>query len=59
MTKRWNLLWKKAAPLLAGGMLLQAGGCTIDTTTLLTGWLTAIANDIITGFVFRNFNLIT
>lgn len=59
MTRRWKSLVKKAAPLLAGGMLLQAGGCSLDASTLTAGWLTTIANDIISGFVFRNFNLMT
>lgn len=59
MTKCWNALWKKAVPLLAGGMLLQAGGCGLDPATVVTEWLTAIASDAIGGVVFRNFNLIT
>ena len=59
MMRRWKSLVRRAAPLLAGGMLLQASGCSLDANTLTAGWLTAIANDIISGFVFRNFNLMT
>ena len=57
MTKCWNALLKRAAPLLVGGMLLQVGGCGFDPATAATEWLTIIANDVIGGFVYRNFNL--
>ncbi len=57
MMKHWNSFVRKASPLLAGAMLLQAGGCGVDTGGLFAGWATAIANELITGFVYRNFNL--
>lgn len=59
MMKRWKSLVRRAAPLLAGGMLLQTGACSLDVNTLTAGWLTAVANDLISGFVFRNFGLMT
>ena len=59
MLRRCSSFYRKVVPLLAGGMLLQAGGCGLDTNTLVSGWLTTIATDIISGFVFRNFNLMT
>ena len=58
MLKRCSSLYRKVVPLLAGGMLLQAGGCGLDANTLTAGWLTTVVSDILTGFVFRNFNLI-
>jgi hypothetical protein len=58
MMKRLNPLLRKAAPLLAGGMLLQAGGCTLDPATLAAGVLTSITNNWIGGYVFGAFNLV-
>ena len=58
MTKRWNALTRKLAPVLAAGMLLQAGGCEFNTSELAAGLVTSIANSVLTNLVFGVFNLI-
>jgi len=58
MTKRMYSIARRVVPLLGAGMLLQAGGCTIDTKTLLTQLTTAIANNFISSYVFGSFNLV-
>ena len=57
MTKRMYLIARRVVPLLSAGMLLQAGGCAVDTNALFTGLATAIANNLISSFVFGSFNL--
>ena len=58
MTKRWNAMTRKLAPLLAAGMLLQAGGCELNADTLATGLIASIANDLIAGIVFGALGLV-
>ena len=58
MTKRMYSIARRVVPLLGAGMLLQAGGCTLDTNTLLSGLTTAIASNLISSFVFGYFNLV-
>ena len=57
MTEVWNSFTRKAYPLMAGAMLLQVGGCSTETSNLAAGWISSIATELISGFVFRNFNL--
>ncbi len=58
MTKRMYSIARRVVPLLGAGMLLQAGGCTLDSTALLTGLTNAIASNLISSFVFGSFNLV-
>ncbi len=57
MTKYWNSFLRKAAPVLGAGLLLQAGGCTIDTSGITAGLLTTIANSLISSVVYGVFNV--
>jgi len=38
------------------GILLQAGGCGIDTSTLLSDWTASIAQTFWTGYAYDVFN---
>ena len=57
MTKVWNCLTRRLAPLAGAGLLLQANGCTLDTTNLAQDLITAFGNDLISSYVFGAFNL--
>ncbi len=58
MTRHWNSIVRKMAPALSAGLLLQAGGCDIvDPNMIAEGLLTAIANNLISSFVFGVFNI--
>ena len=57
MTRRWNSIVRKTAPVLGAGMLLQAGGCGVDLTTSVQGWLTTVVSNLVTSFVFGAFNI--
>ncbi|HNQ23665.1 MAG TPA: hypothetical protein PKK06_11280 [Phycisphaerae bacterium] len=51
-------LWKNARrlwPVLAAGVLLQAGGCAANE--LLAGLATAMASSVLQQFVFTAFGL--
>ncbi len=58
MTKRWNTILRRLTPVLTAGMLLQAGGCTVDTANLFGSLLTSVANALVSDFVFGAFNLV-
>ena len=47
---------RKAVPLLAAGVLLQAGGC--NTNEVLVQWLNAVVASWVQSLVFGSFNLI-
>ena len=57
MTRRWNALARKIAPMLGAGVLLQTGGCNLEPAGLAQELVTAIANNLITSLVFGVFNL--
>ena len=57
MSQRINRMFRRFAPVLGAGMLLQAGGCNLDINTLAAGLVTSIANNLITNLVFGAFNL--
>jgi hypothetical protein len=57
MTGCWNSFVRKATPLLGAGLLLQAGGCTVDVNSLAAGLLTSIANNLIASYVFGVLNV--
>ena len=50
-------MFRRIAPLLGAGMLLQTGGCNLDINTLAAGLATSIVNNLITNLVFGAFNL--
>lgn len=52
----WNA--RRWASLLAAGMLLQVGGCTIDLAELTGGLINTIATQLIGSVVFGAFNLV-
>ena len=58
MTKRVQLIFRRVAPVLSAGLLIQAGGCSVDTSSLAGGLLASIANSLVSNFVFGAFNLI-
>ena len=57
MTRRWNSMVRKTAPILTAGFLLQAGGCSFDPNSIAQGLLTAIANSLVSNLVFGIFNI--
>ncbi len=57
MTNRGQVILRRAVPLLSGGLLLQASGCTADFNTLLQELVTAAATNLVASFVFGAFNL--
>ena len=57
MSQRINRMFRRIAPVLGAGILLQTGGCNLDINTLASGLVTSIANNLITNFVFGAFNL--
>ena len=57
MSQRINRMFRKIAPVLGAGMLLQTGGCNLDINTLTAGLVTSIVNNLITNLVFGSFNL--
>jgi hypothetical protein len=58
MTKRMYSIARRVVPLLGAGMLLQAGGCAVDTNALFAGLATTIARNFISSYVFGAFNLV-
>lgn len=59
MTKQTNWIYRGFAPLMAAGLLLQAGGCTFDLNTVVSGLVTSIATNLLTSFIFGALNLAT
>lgn len=57
MTRQWHSIVRKMAPILSAGLLLQAGGCSIDLGTTIQGLVTAAVNDLIASFVYGLFNI--
>ena len=57
MTKRFNYIVRRIIPVVSTGLLLQANGCTLDSSTLLAGLASAIANQFISSYVFGAFNV--
>ena len=55
MTNRWNALMRKVAPLLSAGMLLQAGGCSFNTDTIVQSLVLGVANDLVASILFGIF----
>ena len=58
MINRLYSLTRRVSPLLGAGILLQTGGCVIDTNAIFSGLLTSIANNLISSFVFGAFNVV-
>ena len=58
MTKRLYFFGRRWAAIVGAGVLLQAGSCSLDTTSLATNLSTAIIQNVLTNLVFGSFNLI-
>ncbi|UCF35071.1 MAG: hypothetical protein JSV78_07135 [Phycisphaerales bacterium] len=58
MKRRWDRLLRTATPLLTAGVLLQAGGCTVDANLVFQGLLSSIVDSLISSLVFGAFNLV-
>jgi len=58
MLKRLHSLARCATPLLGAGMLLQTGGCTLDSNAIFSGLVTAVTNNLISSIVFGAFNVV-
>ena len=56
--KRILTTTRKWAPLLAAGMLFQAGGCSLDFQGVAGGLITSIINTLISSLVFGTLNLV-
>ncbi|UCC29812.1 MAG: hypothetical protein JSU86_16600 [Phycisphaerales bacterium] len=57
MMRHWNSIVRKMAPVLGAGLLLQAGGCSVDLSAIGQGLLTSIATNLISSIVFGLFNV--
>ena len=57
MTRFWIMLSRRMHPLLAAGVLLQVGGCTIDFNNIAAGLVTSIVNTFVTDFIFSLLNV--
>ena len=57
MSNRLNRLMRRVTPFLGAGMLLQAGGCTVNFNELFAGLATSVVNELITGIIFGAFNI--
>jgi len=55
--KHLHIVYRGLAPLMAAGLLLQAGGCTFDIDTIVAGLVTSIGTNLITSFIFGALNL--
>ncbi len=53
MMKHWNRFVRRISPIVAAGVLLQATGCDLS----VTGLLSSIGATLIQSFVFGAFNL--
>jgi hypothetical protein len=58
MVNRFYSLARRTFPLLSAGVLVQTGGCAIDTDTIINGLVTSIANSLISSLVFGAFNVV-
>ncbi len=57
MVRHWNSIVRKMAPILGAGLLLQAGGCSVDLSAIGQGLLNSIATNLISSVVFGLFNI--
>jgi len=57
MMKYWTSFARKAGPFVAAGLLLQAGSCAVNPSSLAGGLMTAVLNNLITSFVYGVFNI--
>jgi hypothetical protein len=58
MTGYMHKLSRRVTAFLGAGMLLQAGGCQIDTAELASGVLNSVVTNFIAGYVYGAFNLV-
>jgi hypothetical protein len=58
MTRRWNRLLRTVTPLLTAGVLLQAGGCSVDANLVFQGLLSSVVDSLISSLVFGAFHLV-
>ena len=59
MSHRVNRTMRRLYPLLGAGVLLQTGSCATSLNELGAQLTAAIANELITSFIFGVFNLAT
>ena len=57
MQKRKRLMLQKMGLLASAGLLLQAGGCTVNLAETAQTLITGTANTLIANFVFGMFNV--
>jgi hypothetical protein len=57
MANRWSFAFRRIAPALTAGLLLQAEGCAFNLNETLAGVLSSIATSYITSFIFAALNL--
>ena len=57
MANRLHSVFRRMAPILGAGMLLQASGCQINGQSLAAGLTNTILSNLVTTWVFRAFNL--
>jgi len=57
MSRFYGRFVRKCSPWLGAGVLLQAGGCTVDINSLAAGLTQSIINTIVADFIFGIFNV--
>ncbi len=57
MANRWNLVFRRIAPVLSAGLLFQAGGCAFNLNETLAGVFSSIATSYITSIVYAALSL--
>ena len=57
MTRSWNSIVRKMAPMLSAGLLLQVNGCSLDLRTVTQEIVTAAVNNMLASFVYGIFNI--
>jgi len=58
MMKRVDFLFRRLAPVLSAGVLVQTNGCATDLSTLAPEFISTIASALINNLVFGAFNLV-
>ena len=56
--KRVDFLFRRLAPVLSAGVLVQTNGCATDLSTLAPEFISTIASALINNLVFGAFNLV-
>ena len=57
MPKRTHSIMRTLAAFSSAGLLLQAGGCSVDLSSVGQSLVTSTVNSLLTSYVFGLFNI--